>query len=281
MIYFDKKKELERISKDGISSDDIFANDKLTEYMADLIANSSYRKKQIIDKAKEISVKVFNGLPDDLIEAELEPLYIDAKRLAKTRNKNKREETKVITLYRDEMEKICDLEDDRLMRLAFATLIIHKYQGYYTSNGKMGCHNSVAFCKSVAFHIAGLESVSGRKKNELWSELARRGYLIVNTRVNNSYKHTRKWIAMNLLTVPYNVDILPLEEKPEVYLPISSYDNLLLYLYHYLDQAEATLCDDCHTLIPKTSNRKRLCDDCAKRRKQESNRTSRTGKDTA
>lgn len=281
MIYFDKKKELERISKDGISADDIYVNDKLTEYMADLIANSSYRKKQIIEKAKEVSAKVFKGLPNDLIEAELKPLYIDAKRLAKTRNNDKREEAKVITLYRDEMEKICDLEDDKLMRLAFATLIIHKYQGYYTSNGKTQCHNSVAFCKSDAFHIAGLDNVSGRKKNELWCELAERGYLTVNTRVNSSYKHTRKWIAMNLLTVPYNVDILPLEEKPEVYLPIASYDNLLLYLYHYLDKEEATLCDDCHTLIPKTSNRKRLCDDCAKRRKQERNKAYRDAKHTA
>lgn len=268
MIIFNRDKYLADIKKNGIGATDYYAKQKLQYYMEYLIFHTSYKKHAIIDKVRKIAASYFEGLPDSIVYKELESLYLSI-----TENPKEDEgQKKILTLYESEMRKIVELEDDRLMRLAFATLVLHKFCGQYIDNGITKYHGSVRSCDADIYRVADMNNLSGTKKNQLWQQLSSRNMVRFFPKINSAFRFHSDWIAMTLFTVPFNVDLKEHKEDEAVFMHITNYDNLLFYLYRYLGREDIVLCTDCGCPILKTGNAKNLCSDCAVERKKASDR---------
>jgi len=113
----------------------------------------------------------------------------------------------VTDLYVSEMETIAKIKDEKLMRLAFATLILHKHCGQFSVNGVEKYHPSVRNCDADIYRVAELNDVSGTKKNKMWKQLADMGLVKFYVKTNTAFKFNPEWIAMTLFTVPFNVDL--------------------------------------------------------------------------
>lgn len=133
MIIFDYKKYLKDVKRDGIKATDPFANSKIDMLLTDLVFNSTYSKNSIITKVRKVATDYYNGLPDDLVIQELTDSY---KRI-KDKGAATQEEKKVLTLYRSEMETIAQLKDEKLQRLAFASLVAFKYHSHHLIYGEV------------------------------------------------------------------------------------------------------------------------------------------------
>ncbi len=269
MIIFDNDKFLADIKKNGIGETDPDAKFKINYLMEDMVFNSSYRKNKIIEKIKAIARPYFYGLPDSLVEQELEVLYNAAKEKISDADSRRKHENKIITLYCSEMQTIEELRDDKLMRLAFAALVVHKFRGQTTD----GYYKFIDACEADIYRIAGFSKVSGTKKQQLWKELSDRGIVSYHFKTNRAWRYKPEWIAKRTFTVPLNVDLKADKRGEEVFMQITNYDDILLYLRYWLKDAVVDLCADCGCPIEKTANAKCLCSKCATLRKKASDKS--------
>lgn len=270
MIILDVDKYLEDIKRDGIGATDIYATQKLQVLIDDFVKNTSYKKGKIIDKVKTIAADYFSGLPDDIIEEQLENMYLISKENMRSNNMNNQK--KIVNLYKSEMETIASLETENLQRLAFAMLVLHKFTAQYYDGNLIKYHKSVKACKSDIYRVAGLDNVSGTAKNKMWVKLAEKGLVKYFAETNDAFRFKPSWIAMTLFTVPFNRDIMPENESEELWMQITNYDDVMLYWRYYTRNQRkdwnVVLCTDCGCPIEKTSNNHFLCRDCSKKRKQ-------------
>lgn len=272
MIIFENEKYLQEIKKNGIGATDLYAKFKINYLIEDLVFNSTYRKNKIIEIVKNLAQAYFNGLPDELVEKELEEFYENAKSKMETLGVENEHKNKVITLYNSEMETIANLKDDKLMRLAFATLVLHKFCGQYIINGKERYYTSVNSCEADIYRIAQLNNVSGTKKRQLWNDLTKRGLVKYFVKTNSAWRFHPNWIAMTLFTVPFNVDLKEDRSNEEVYKSITNYDEVLLYLKFWLNDDNVIECADCGCPILRTGTAKCVCSNCADIRKKASDK---------
>lgn len=270
MIILDDDKYLEDIKRYGIGATDIYATKKLQVLIDDFVKNTSYKKGKIIDKVKTIAADYFSGLPDNIIEKQLEDMYLISKKNMRSNNINNPK--KIVNLYKSEMETIASLETENLQRLAFAMLVFHKFTAQYYDGNLIKYHKRVIACKSDIYRVAGLDNVSGTAKNKMWVKLAEKGLVKHFAKTNNSFMFNPTWIAMTLFTVPFNRDIMPENESEELWMQITNYDDVMLYWRYYTRNQRkdwnVVLCTDCGCPIEKTSNNHFLCRDCSKKRKQ-------------
>lgn len=272
MIIFEKDKFLQDIKKNGIGATDQYAKFKINYLVEDLVFYSKYRKNKIIDIVKDLAQAYFNGLPDELIEKELEEFYENAKSKISNLETAGKHKNKVITLYKSEMETIANLKDDKLMRLAFATLVLHKFCGQFVVNDKERYYTSVKACEADIYRIAQFNNVSGTKRKQLWKDLSDRGLVKYYVKTNSAWRFHPNWIAMTLFSVPFNVDIQEDKTNEEIYKSITNYDDVLLYLRFWLNDDNVVECADCGCPIIKTGNAKCLCSNCADNRKRASDK---------
>lgn len=268
MIIFENEKFLADIKKNGIGETDPDAKFKINYLMEDMVFNSSYRKNKIIEKIRAIARPYFYGLPDSLVEQELEVLYDAAKEKIHDEDSRRKHENRIITLYNSEMQTISALRDDKLMRLAFAALVVHKFRGQSTD----GCYKFINACEADIYRIAGFSKVSGTKKQQLWIELSDKGIVSYHFKINRTWRYKPEWIAKRTFTVPFNVDLKTDKSDEKVFMKVTNYDDVLLYLRLWLNDAAVSLCDDCGCPIEKTANAKCLCSNCASHRKKASDK---------
>lgn len=268
MIIFENEKFLADIKKNGIGETDPDAKFKINYLMEDMVFNSSYRKNKIIEKIKAIARPYFYGLPDNLVEQELEVLYDAAKEKIHDADSRRKHENRIITLYNSEMQTIAALRDDKLMRLAFAALVIHKFRGQSTD----GYYKFIDACEADIYRIAGFNKVSGTKKQQLWKELSDKGIVSYRLKTNRAWQFKPEWIAKRTFTIPFNVDLKADKSGEKVFMQITNYDDVLLYLRYWLKDAAVGLCADCGCPIEKTANAKCLCSNCAALRKKASDK---------
>lgn len=269
MIIFDNDKFLTDIRKNGISETDPDAKFKINYIIEDMVFNSSYRKNKIIEKVKTIAKPYFYGLPNNLIEQELAILYEKAKEKIKDADSRKKHESKIITLYNSEMETIAKLKDDKLMRLAFAALVIHKFRGQSTDGYY---YKFIDSCEADIYRIAGFGNVSGTKKQQLLKELSDKNILNYRFKTNRAWQYKPDWIAKRVFTIPFDVDLKPNKNNEEIFMKITNYDDVMLYLRYWLKDVTVELCADCGCPIEKTANAKCLCSNCATLRKKASDK---------
>lgn len=234
MIIFENDKFLAGIKKNGIGETDPDAKFKINYLMEDMVFNSSYRKNKIIEKIKAIARPYFYGLPDSLVEQELSTLYDTAKEKYNDAESRRKHENKIITLYESEMKTIAGLRDDKLMRLAFAALVVHKFRGQSTD----GQYKFIDACESDIYRIAGFSKVSGTKKQQLWKELSDKGIVNYHFKTNRAWQFKPEWIAKRTFTVSCNVDLKTDKSGEAVFMQITNYDDVLLYLRYWLKDAD-------------------------------------------
>lgn len=168
------------------------------------------------------------------------------------------------------MRTIEALEDDELMRLAFATLILHKFCGQYLDAGEERYYKYANTCEADAYRIAGLDNISGAKKDKLWKALYDKKMIDYRIKNNFGWQYDPSWIAQLLYTIPYSVDRKADKTNERVFTKITNYDNLLLYLRYWLKDGDVTICKDCGCPIVKS--KAKLCPDCASLRKKNSDK---------
>lgn len=269
MIIFENEKYLQNIKKNGIGATDPNAKFKINYLMTDYVLNSSYRKNKIIEMIKDTAREYFYGLPDNLVQKELEEYYETARAKIDDEGFAYEHQNKVITLFESEMKKIADLKDDKLMRLAFATLILHKFTGQFLIDGTPKYYMSVKACEADIYRIAQFDNVSGTTKKKLWKELSDRRLVHYYMKTNSAWNFHPNWKSMLLFTVPFNVDLMDDKTNEKVYKVITNYDDVLSYLQYWLGNKNLTVCEDCGCPIIKS---KCLCSNCASARKKASDK---------
>lgn len=270
MIIFENKKFLEEIRKNGIGATDQYAKFKINYLISDLVLNSSYRKNKIIGIVKNLASEYFHGLPENLIINELNEFYDNAKARILEQDFTDNHKDKIITLYESEMKTIAKLKDDKLMRLAFAALLLHKFQGQYLIDGNEKYRKYIYSCKADIYRIAQLKSISGTTKDKLWKQLSDLGLVQYHAQTNASWIFHPDWIAKELFTVPFNVNLKEDKSHEKVYKHVTNYDDVLLYLRYWLKDDNIIECADCGCPIVRTANAKCLCSNCAAKRKKAS-----------
>lgn len=275
MIIFDYKKYLKDVKKDGIKATDPYANSKIDMLLTDLVFNSTYSKTSIIKKVRKVADDYYNGLPDDLVIQELTDSY---KRI-KDKGETAQEEKKVLTLYKSEMETIAQLQDEKLQRLAFASLVAFKYHSHHLIYGEVAYYKMIAECMPDIYQLAHFENVSGSTRMKLQHKLSELGLVQYRMKTNTAYRYQpiedgnrKRWIAFTQFSVPFCVEVKGTQENEEVFMEMRNYDDVLLYWRLYNHDAKVTTCAICGSPIEITTNSKLYCSTCAEEiKKQQDN----------
>lgn len=272
MTILDRQIYLNKIERDGVSATDKSAERKIKDYMMYLVTNTQYHKSKIIEMTKAIAEDYYSALPTEIATKQLEALYESVK-AAKPTSKS---DNKIITLYESEMQTITDLKDDRLIRIAFASLILHKFKGYYDVDGKQRCHTAISACDADIFKLAEIPLISSATKDRLWNQLCKKGMIKFFVNTNRAYRFNRDWLAIPMMSVSFNVDIKRDKSGEKVFAQIKNYDNLLLWLQLWREQKikHKTLirCAECGSPIPKIRKTNCLCERCADAHKKASDK---------
>ena len=276
MIIFDYDKYLKQIKKDGIGATDTRANEKIDMLLTDMIFNTTYKKGKIINKVKDIADDYYKGLPENIILNELSEAYETIKENGKN---TITDEKKVLTLYKSEMEKIVSLPDEKMQRLAFASLVAFKYHSYHLVFDKVEYCKMIASRLSDIYALADFDGVSGTTRNKMLHDLVTCGMLYYGVKKNPTYKYQslddinrKRWIAFNTMSIPYCVEVNGIQDTEEIYMQMKNYDDVQLYLRLYKGDADVTTCECCGSPILKSGNAKRLCSDCAELKKKASDK---------
>ena len=276
MIIFDYEKYIKDIKKNGIGATDIRATSKINDLLSDMIFNTTYKKGKAIEKVKNVASEYYRGLPEKIILDKLSESYDTIKINGKDKTK---EEKKILTLYKSEMETINSLDDDKLQRLAFALLVAFKYHSFHRDHGVVKYYKTKVDFLADAFSLADFTKVSGTTRNRLIHELIQRGLLYYWKKDNETYKYQpidadrKRWIAFNNMSIPFCVEVKGTQDDEEVFMQMTNYDDIMLYLRYYQGDEEVTTCQCCGTPILKSGNAKRFCSDCADASKKASNKT--------
>ena len=270
MIIFENEKFIKDIKRNGIRQNDKYRDFKVRYLMYDLCTNTSYRKSKIIDIVKNIAQDYFSGLPEELVIQELESRYESAKNESNQTKWYEKYQDKTITLYESEMQTIANLKDDKLMRLAFAALVVFKYKSQFNVNGEK-YKDYIPACDADIYRLADFDSVSYTKRKQLWKQLHDLGLVEHKNVTNRTWKYRPDWKVIKLFSVTFNVDLKDNNNNTEsVYKVITNYDDVLLYLDFYLGKEDIVECVECGCPISNSANRKRLCSNCAENCKKSS-----------
>lgn len=272
MIIFDYKKYLKDVKKDGIKATDPFANSKIDMLLTDLVFNSTYSKNSIITKVRKVATDYYNGLPDDLVVQELTESY---KRI-KDKGETAQEEKKVLRLYKSEMETIAQLPDEKLQRLAFASLVAFKWHAKHEVYGETAYYKMIAECMSDIYQLAHFEHVSGTVRMKLQHKLSELGLVQYRMKTNSAYRYQpiedgnrKRWIAFTQFSVPFCVEVKGTQEDEEVFMEMRNYDDVLLYWRLYNNDPKVAKCACCGSPIEITTNSKLYCSTCADEMKKQ------------
>lgn len=272
MIVFEKEKFLQNIRKNGIGAERD-AEHKIKYLIAELVQNSTYSRGRIIGIVKNTAKEYYDRFPKELGETQIEKYYDDAKMAVAKHGTVDNHRDKIITIYESEMKAIASLEKDKLMRLAFASLVLHKFMGQHFENGNEKYHKEVEECKADIYRVAEVTNTSGTTRDRMWKKLNDAGIVLYSVKCNSAYDFNHDWICFTTFTVPINVDLKEDKTGEKVYKQISNYDDILQYLQYWLGDESLMECADCGRPIKKNGSAKRYCSNCAASRKKASMKT--------
>lgn len=284
MIIFDKEKYVKKIVKEHITPNAIGVRFTLRLISKYYLTYSKYKPYQIKNILKKVSKDYFRGMPDKVINDEIEDIFASAKKSFNPNNESiesainesdcendeevieleERTEDdftpKIVTIYKEELDRIIKLNNKNAENLAFIFLVVYKFFGYdwmYENN-------------SDIYRLAELNA-SGNTKNELLYLLSKNKMIRFNTFVNKDYKNSKQnKIAETKCKVLFCTD-----DTNNVAFTISDYDDLILYYRDYVGDENIVRCVECGRPIRVTGNSKKYCNDCANMLKQESNKKSK------
>lgn len=274
--------------KNGLKENERNANRKLFLVARYLIENTKYKPSVIKRNLKKYAEKYFDGLSNDIIDNEIEWIFngaSSAKNLIEETGgtddpENEADESEIdykeargyfdlkeLTLYESEMNRINEL-DKELQELAFAFLVLNKYQGY----------KWVYECNADAYKICHWNEKGNGKsqttKNRLIHRLVEEKIISFYCSTNKAYSYNKSWIAKTYFTVLINEDNLEVEHS-SVWKTVTNYDDVMLYWRLYKGDPKVKLCEKCNAPIEDTGNSKRFCSDCALERTRQSKKRSK------
>lgn len=276
--------------KDGLKENERNANRKLFLVARYLIETKKYKPSVIKRNLKGYAEKYFEGLSDDIINNEIEWIFDKAntKKFIEESGgtddpENEPKETKidhtearnyfdlkVLTLYESEMKRISKL-DEELQELAFAFLILKKYQG--------GKYKWIYECNADAYNICHWnEKGKGKSqttKNRIIHRLVEEKVIDFYCSTNKAYSYNKSWIAKTYFTVLINEDNLEEKKRSPIWKKVTNYDDVMLYWRLYKGDPKVKLCEKCNAPIEDTGNSKRFCSDCALERTRQSKKRSK------
>lgn len=288
MIIFDMCTYVTDIMKNGIGANDNNADSKLLWIARYLISKTKYKPGMIKKKLKECSEEYFRGLPEDMVNEEIECIFSKAKGNSvkekefediETDDKTEIDyekfiekmnyfEPKHLDLYENEMKAISEL-DNKLQELAFAFLVVHKFQG----------HKWTYECNADIYRICHWDEKGKGKsqttKDNLIHQLVEKGILSFYCKTNKAYDYNKSWIAKMYFTVLINEDYAKEEKRSPVWKTITNYDDVLLYWRLYRRDKGVRLCEKCDAPIEDTGNAKKYCSNCALKNMRESKKQSK------
>lgn len=294
MIIFDKCKYVTEIMRNGLIENESRADAKIFLVAKYLIQETKYKPSVIKKNLKKYSQKYFHGLSEDIIDKEIEKLYnraskssvveVERQGVDNVESNESIQDTEIdfvdavkyftpkyINLYENELQKISEL-DERLQDLAFAFLVVNKFQGY-----KWTYECNADIYKICHWDIKG-NGKSQTTKNEMIHRLVKDGIIRFFCATNPAYKYNKKWIAKTSFTVLINEDNFSEDDKYEkspVWKTITNYDDVLLYWRLYKGDTSIKLCEECGTPIEITGNSKRFCSNCALNKIRESKKRNK------
>ncbi len=289
MTIFNSYRYVTDIMRNGLKENESNANGKLKLVARYLIENTTYKPSVIKKNLKRYAEKYFEGLSDDIVDNEIEWIFNEASKKKFIEEsggtddpENEPEETKIdhtearnyfdlkeLTLYESEMKRIGRL-DEELQELAFAFLILNKYQG--------DKYKWVYECNADAYEICHWnEKGKGKSqttKNRLIHRLVEEKVIDFYFSTNKAYSYNKSWIAKTYFTVLINEDNLKGEHSP-IWKKVTNYDDVMLYWRLYKGDPKVKLCEKCNAPIEDSGNSKRFCSDCALERTRQSKKRSK------
>lgn len=287
--------------KNGLSENESSANQKLSLVARYLIEKTKYKPSVVKNNLKRYAKKYFEGLSEDIINSEIELIYNYAKNELEKKNKSKKKvdvkkisdntkkdiddlkkskqedddtgerkdfEFKELTLYNSEMERISEL-DEELQELAFAFLIVNKYQSYIW----------IDECNADIYKICHWDEKGNGKsqttKDKLIHRLVEEKIISFYCKTNKAYCYNKSWIAKTIFTVLINEDNHKDKNHSMVWKKITNYDDVMLYWRLYKGDLAIKLCEKCNAPIIDTGNSKKFCSDCALERIRKSKKRSK------
>lgn len=290
MILFDKEKYVKQIVKDKIAANAIGVRFKLT-MVAKYYLTKTYKPFKIKAMLRDIGYEWFNGLPEQIINDEIEDIFNCAKISTETDESKDVEEDedndlntemcdeeditaheietnddskKIVFIYEEELEQIRNLNNKNAENLAFIFLVVYKFYGFAWVNE----------CNSDIYKLAELRA-SGNTKIELHYLLTKNKLVRFNSFVRTK-RSKQKEIAETKFKVLFCLD--ESDRNKTVAFSISDYDDLILYYRYYVGDENVIECAGCKRPIKITGNSKKYCNECAHMSKQESNMRSKIKK---
>lgn len=289
MIIFDKCKYVMDIMRCGIAQNDGNAYGKLFLVAKYLIEKTTYKPSVIKQNLTKYSNKYFNGLSDEIINKEIENIYSQAnnKKVIEERKQGTNSpdddleekeidflevvdyfEPRKVILYENEMKRISEL-DKNLQELAFAFLVVNKFQGYKWTYE----------CNSDIYRICHWDEKGKGKsqttKDSMIHKLVENEIILFYCSTNKRYNYDKSWIAKTSFTVLINEDNMDESEHSPIWNVITNYDDVLLYWKMYQNDECIKQCKKCGAPIADTGNSKRFCSKCALDNIRESKRRSK------
>lgn len=263
VICFDRVAEAKSILKTGISDTSIHAKSELRTAAWYLINKTTYTMKQIESRLRNAAENYFKGMPEDYITSSISDIISSVK---KESNEEASDDIQSITIYKEELDKIAELNHDDTERLAFVFLCI----------AKMIPYEKIYECNSRLYQLAwqykydtGTNSVVGRQSNrrvggkeptKRVNRICSAGIVRYFTKINTPYKQSNdKPTASTMFSVP----ILQTDGEVAFVIDKPSKESLVLYYDRYKGYGGIVTCERCGKPVMRTGRRHKYCSDCA------------------
>lgn len=204
--------------------------------------NNGYTKEEILKSLHKLSRNEFAYLPKEKKEKIYDKIYKKALNYEYIKDRE-------VVIYKSEMDKILEIKDKNARNLLFAGLVYYKW-GQTVDYYKFYSHNlNKVLVRESDFDLitlAKLKSLRSKQRNLTFY------YLIKNNYYKNiSFKNN------NYFYIPFA------QTSGEVAFTIDNFDELILWLYAYLEPQKYKRCCECGKWILRTTNSKKYCKECA------------------
>lgn len=210
----------------------------LVRYMHD----NGYSKDEILSSLNKLTRNEFAYLPREKKDKIYERIYKKALEFEYIKDRE-------VIIYKDELDKILEIKDQRVRDLLFVCLVYYKW-GQTVDSYKFYSHNLnrilVKENDKNLLSLAKLNSLRAKQKNLLFYQLISNGYYKNTGFKNNNYFY-----------IPF------CQDAGEVAFKIDNFDNLIFWLYSYLEPNKYKKCEECGKWIYKTTGSKKYCKPCA------------------